>query len=113
MGKGKDEEREPFKATDIDAAKRNIETAVNDFADRWLPMPRFTEECEVMSQAQLRDAMGLRATWDIGDPWPNAEKMLMERGFRWHNLGGMRVMFLRERDGYKPDDGWEEAEEVE
>ena len=108
-----DEEKVPRKVTDIDAVKNNTEQAVEEFAERWLSMPRFTMDCEVMDQRQLRDAMGLRATVDIGDPWPKAEKLLIERGFRWHQLGGMRVMYLMEREGYEPDDGWSDGELLE
>lgn len=106
-------ESSPKKITDIDALEGNVEAAVAGFAERWVSMPRFTEMCEVMDQGQLRDAMGLRATIDTSDPWPTAEKMLLEHGFRWHWLGGMRVMFLQERDGFVPDTGWEEAKEVQ
>ena len=108
-----EQEKAPRKVTDIDAAKSNIQELVEAFADRWISMPRFDLGVEVMDVAQLRDAMGLRATIDIGDPWPSAEQALMAFGFRWHWLGGQRVMFLRERDGFIPDTGWEDAEEVE
>ena len=60
---------------------------------------------------QLRDAMGLRASFDIGDPWPAAEKQLLDLGFRWQMMGGQRVMYLKEKDGFEPDTGWQEAEE--
>ena len=106
------EESSPKKITDIKALEDNVAAAVMGFAERWMSMPRFTEQCEVMDQGQLRDAMGLRATIDTGDPWPTAEKMLLEHGFRWHWLGGMRVMFLQERDSFVPDTGWQDAEEV-
>ena len=106
-----EEEKTPRKVTDIDALAANVEAAVMAFAERWLPMPGFAAGVEVMDQRQLRDAMGLRATIDGGDPWPTAEKLLLEQGFRWHWLGAMRVMYLREKDGWMPDDGWEEAEE--
>lgn len=106
------EDKSPKKVTDIDAATDNIQSAVEAFAVRWISMPRFDIGVEVMDQRQLRDAMGLRATIDIGDPWPNAEKMLYEHGFRWHWLGAQRVMYLKERDDCVPDTGWEEAEEV-
>lgn len=99
--------------TDLEAIKDNTEQAVNAFAKRYLSMPRFTEHCEVMDQGQLRDAMGLRATFDSGDPWPRAEQLLIEQyHFRWHNLGGIRVMYLQERGGYEPDDGWNDGEEL-
>ncbi len=107
-----DEEKAPRKVTDIDAACYNIRNAVDDFAERWLSMPRFDIGVEVMDQRQLRDAMGLRATIDVGDPWPKAEQLLYEHGFRWHWLGSQRVMYLKERDGFVPDTGWEEAEEL-
>lgn len=108
-----DEEKLPSKVTDIEALKNNVEIAVAGFAERWVSMPRFTEFCEVMDQRQLRDAMGLRATIDAGDPWPQAEQMLLAMGFRWHWLGNMRVMFLQERDDFVPETGWQEGEIVE
>lgn len=102
------------KVTDIDAAGDNVETAVQMFNERWVSMPELDLNVEVMDVRQLRDAMGLRATMDVGDPWPTAEKMLMELGFRWHWLGAQRVMYLRERDDFIRcrDDGWEDGEEV-
>lgn len=110
MGKRKqqEEEKAPQSVTDIESLKNNVDTAVMDFAERYMPVPRFTEFCEVKDQRQLRDAMGLRAT-DAGDPWPQAEKQLLSLGFRWQWLGNSRVMFLQERDDYQPDDGWQEA----
>ena len=110
-----DDEQQNFHCTDIDALNDNVEKAVNDFALRYLSMPRFTERCEVMDQAQLRDAMGLRSTFEAGDPWPKAEQLLLEHNFRWHNLGGMRVMYVMERDDLVPSeqDDWQEADEVE
>lgn len=111
MSDGQD--KAPRKVTDIDAAGVNIEYAVNAFAERWLSMPQFVIGLEVMDQRQLRDAMGLRATMDVGDPWPRAEQLLYEHGFRWHWLGAQRVMFLRERDGWEPDDGWDDGVEVD
>lgn len=107
------EEKTPRKVTDIDAAGENIRTMVMAFNERWVPMPGFAIDVEVMSVGQLRDAMGLRASIDWGDPWPEAEKLLHEFGFRWHWLGGQRVMYLRERDDFVPDTGWEVPEEVE
>ena len=56
--------------------------------------------------------MGLRATMDIGDPWPKAELLLLDRGYKWHLLGGIRVMYVIERDGFIDAD-YAEAEEVE
>lgn len=103
----------PKRVTDVDALKDNVESAVESFAQRYLSMPRFTERCVVMDHGQLRDAMGLRATFEAGDPWPKAEELLMKHGFRWHMLGAMRVMYLQERDGYLEDDGWDYGEEVE
>lgn len=108
-----DDEKAPRKVTDIDALSENVRMAVDGFADRWISMPGFELGVEVMDVRQLRDAMGLRASIDWGDPWPSAEQELLRRGFRWHWLGGNRVMYLRERDGWAPDDGWEEPEEVE
>ena len=114
MSKAKDQQQDPsqFSVTDLEAMKDNTTQAVEAFAQRYLSMPRFTAECEVMDQGQLRDAMGLRSTFESGDPWPAAEKQLLEHGFRWHNLGGMRVMFLKERPEYEPDDGWNDGEEI-
>lgn len=106
------EEKFPSKVTDIEAAKDNIEAAVQAFARRWIPLPCPLWPCEVMDQGQLRDAMGLHASIDIGDPWPQAEKALLMAGFRWHSLGTSRVMFLRENADAIVDDGWEEAEEI-
>ena len=111
MEKG-EQEMTPMVVTDLDAIKDNAEQAVNAFAERWLSMPRFDIGVEVFDQARLRDAMELRATFDYGDPWPAAEKSLYAHGFRWHFLSGQRVMYLKERDGYKPDDGWNDGEEV-
>lgn len=113
MAKKHDDEQEkaPRKVTDIDAAKENIESAVYAFNERWAPMPQFAIGVEVMDQRQLRDAMGLRATIDTGDPWPAAEKLLLELGFRWHWIGGTRVMFVQERDNFVDED-WSEAEEI-
>lgn len=107
-----DEEKIPLRVTDIEAASDNIEAAVMAFSQQWEPAPQFAIGVEVMGVAQLRDAMGLRASFDWGDPWPAAEKRLLEMGFRWQSLSGQRVMYLREKDGFVPDTGWEEAEEV-
>ncbi len=107
----KEEDSSPKKVTDISAAESNITMAVQMFVDRWMPWPRFDLDVEIMDVGQLRDAMGLRASIDVGDPWPSAEKQLLDLGFRWQSLSGMRVMYLKERDEYKPDTGWEEAEE--
>lgn len=109
--KGSDENL-PKKATDIDDVLAVADSAVTAFADRWIPAPGFDVGVEVMDVGQLRDAMGLRATIDWGDAWPSVEKKLLESGFRWHWLGGMRVMFLREKDGWVIDTGWQEVEEV-
>lgn len=99
--------------TDIDALKDNTEDSVCAFAERFLSMPSFSERCEVMDKGQLRDAMGLRATFESGDPWPTAEKLLLERGFRWHWLGDRRVMYLMEREELVPsNNGWADAEEL-
>ena len=108
-----EEEKAPKKVTDIDAASDNIVSAVTAFIERWTPWPRFDIGVEVMDVGRLRDAMGLRASIDIGDPWPAAEKHLLDANFCWHWLGGQRVMFLKEKDGYAPDTGWEEAEEYD
>jgi hypothetical protein len=106
------EEKLPSKVTDIPAAQDNIDAAVTAFADRWISLPCMSLPCEVMDQGQLRDAMGLHATIDLGDPWPQAEKLLIQMGFRWHNLGSSRVMFLREREDAVIDNGWTDGEEV-
>lgn len=108
-----EEEKTPTKVTDISSAQANIEDSVAAFVQRWMPAPKFDIGVEVMDQGQLRDAMGLRATIDLGDPWPLAERQLLDSGFRWQWLNGLRVMFLREKDGYTPDTGWEDAEEYE
>lgn len=112
MARDDNEQKEPTWVTDIDALQVNATSAAMAFVDRWLSMPGFTEKCEVMDQAALRDAMGLRATLEYGDPWPAAEQILLGHGFRWHWLGDMRVMYLMEREGYEPDTGWEDGEEV-
>lgn len=116
MAKQYDDEQEqaPKKVTDIEAAKHNINDAVYAFNERWASAPRFGLDVEIMDQRQLRDAMGLRATIDTGDPWPAAEKLLLGLGFRWHWLGGMRVMFVQERDSFvQADDDWSDGEEVD
>lgn len=104
------EEKLPLKVTDIEAAKDNIDVAVEMFAERWISLPCMSLPCEVMDQGQLRAAMGLHPTIDLGDPWPQAESLLLKMGFRWHNLGGRRVMILREREDVIEDTGWEEIE---
>lgn len=110
---GKEQEQPPLKVTDIDAANDNISAAVHAFNEQWAPMPRFALGVEVMDQRQLRDAMGLRATFDIGDPWPAAEKQLLDLGFHWHWLGGVRVMFVQQRDSFiQADDDWTDGIEV-
>ena len=106
------EEMLPLKVTDITAAQDNIDMAVQNFAERWISLPYMSMPCEVMDQGQLRDAMGLHATFDLGDPWPQAENLLLSMGFRWHNLGGTRVMFLREREYAVIDNGWAVASEM-
>jgi len=113
MKKDEEEEKAPQKVTDIEAAISNIETAVYAFNERWAAMPRFALGVEVMDQRQLRDAMGLRANIDTGDPWPAAEQQLLQLGYHWHWIGGQRVMFVQERDSFvQTDDDWSEAEEV-
>lgn len=111
MAKEADEQDIPKKVTDIDALSENTTAAVIAFSERWIPMPGFGENVEVMDLGQLRDAMGLRVTFEAGDPWPTAEKLLLGMGFRWHWLGSQRVMYLKEKEDYQPDTGWEEAEE--
>ncbi len=104
-----EDEKKPLRVTDIDSAKNNIETMVYSFTKRWMPWPSFDLGVEVMDVGRLRDTMGLRATFDIGDPWPEAECMLLEQGFVWHWLNGQRVMYLKEKDGYVEETGWQEA----
>lgn len=113
LARDNDEEKTPRKVTDIDAVTDNITAAVMAFAQQWEPAPQFAIGVEVMGVAQLRDAMGLRASIDWGDPWPAAENYLLGMGFRWQSLSGQRVMYLREKDGFEPDTGWKEAEEYE
>lgn len=88
----------------------NYEDAVVAFSQQWLPMPGFDIGVEVMDVRQLRDALGVRASGDYGDAWPSAERLLLKSGFRWHMLNGQRVMYLKERDGFKPDTGWIDVE---
>lgn len=104
-----EDEKKPLRVTDIDSAKSNIETIVYSFTERWMPWPNFDLGVEVMDVGQLRDAMGLRVTFDIGDPWPEAERMLLEQGFVWHLLNGQRVMYLKEKGGYVQETGWQEV----
>ena len=107
------DEQAPKRITDIEAAKENIEAAVYTFNERFAPMPRFGMDVEIMDQRQLRDAMGLRATIDAGDPWPAAERLLTGLGFKWHWLGGLRVMYVQERDSFvQAEDDWCDGEEV-
>lgn len=106
-------EDKPMKVTDIEAAKMNIETMVNAFARRWMPWEEFDIGVEIMDVGQLRDAMGLRATIDLGDPWPEAERLLLDMGFCWQWLSGQRVMLLKEKAGYQPETGWQDAEEYD
>lgn len=108
-----DDDKAPLKITDIEALRNNIIMAVQAFNEQWVSIPSFTEDCIVMDIRQLRNAMGLRSTMEMGDTWPIAEQILLNYGFRWHWLGGSRVMFLRERDGFVQDTGWQEVEEIE
>lgn len=108
-----DDDKAPLKITDIEALLNNIIMAVQAFNEQWVSIPSFTEDCIVMDIRQLRNAMGLRSTMEMGDTWPIAEQILLNYGFRWHWLGGSRVMFLRERDGFVQDTGWQEVEEIE
>lgn len=86
--------------------------AVDAFAEKWISLPTLSMPCQVMDIGQLRDAMGIYATIDNGDSWPLVEKLLRERGFSWHQLGGSRVMYLRNRDELV-DSVWQNAEEVD
>ena len=106
-----EQEKLPVKITDIDAVDENIKAAVYEFNERWVSMPDFRMGVEIMDVRQLRDAMGLRATIDVGDPWPTAEKLLLEAGFRWHWLGNQRVMYVMERDSFRMRDEWENLDE--
>lgn len=101
----------PKKITDIEAARWDVEQSVCMFMHRWTPLAEFSIPCEVMDQGNLRDAMGLRATIDLGDPWPIAEQMLLSNGYLWHLLGTSRVMFLREREDLIAE-GYDDADEV-
>ncbi len=112
MKKVEKEELPPLKVTDLDAIKDNLSFAVECFAERWQSLPELRMPCEIMDQGQLRDAMGLRASMDYGDPWPEAERLLLKMRFRWHQLGDQRVMFLREREDACVDDGWSDGEEI-
>ena len=106
-----DDEQEVKRLMTVEEISESIEDRVAAFCQQYISLPRLMMPCEVMDIGQLRDAMGLRASIDWGDPWPSAEKQLHDLGFRWQSLSGMRVMYLKERDEYKPDTGWEEAEE--
>ena len=108
-----EEEKTPTKVTDISSAQANIEDSVAAFVQRWMPAPKFDIGVEIMDQGQLRDAMRLRAPHALRDPSPKPDRQLLDSGFRWQWLNGLRVMFLREKDGYTPDTGWEDAEEYE
>ncbi len=101
-----EEEAEQEVSVWLGDAQQNIEDAVMAFAKQWISMPGFDIGVEVMDVRQLRDAMGIRASDDYGDPWPSVERLLLDSGFRWHQMGGQRVMFLKERDGFVPDTGW-------
>lgn len=111
--KEKEKEEVLKNVTDIDALKGNAEAAVFAFKERWVPVPSFRLGVEVMDERQLRNAMGLRATQDAGDPWHAVEQLLLELGFRWHWLGTSRVMYLMEKDGFVEDASWKDADEVE
>lgn len=113
MARGEEEEEIPKKVTDIEAMQSNVTNAVAAFNEQWISMPRFSLDCTVMDCRQLRNAMGLRSTLEAGDAWPMAEQLLLHYGFRWHQLGGTRVMYLQERDSFIPDTGWQEAEKWE
>ena len=108
-----EEDKTPTKVTDISSAQANIEDAVAAFVQRWIPAPKFDIGVEVMDQGQLRDAMGLRATIDLGDPWFAADLQLLDCCFRRQWLNGLRVMYLKEKTYYTPDTGWQDAEEYE
>lgn len=94
-------------------AQQNMKDAVEAFSEQWISMPDFDIGVEVMDLRQLRDAMGIRATPDYGDPWPSVEQMLLRKGFRWHQMGGKRVMYLKEREGFVPDTGWDDGEPLD
>ena len=88
-----------------------IDERVTEFARRYIALPRMAMPCVVMDIGQLRDAMCLRVTPE-GDEWKAAEPMLRERGMMLQMMGGVRVMFLRERDDFVENDGWTPAIEV-
>ena len=89
-----------------------ITSAVTAFIERYQPLPYMSLPCLIMDQGQLRDAMGIFESPETGDGWGFAEKLLLEQGFRWHNMGGARVMILREREDFVDTFGWEEACDV-
>ena len=93
-------------------AQANIDDAIAAFVSQWMPWPRFDIGVEVKDMRQLRDMIGIRRSDDYGDPWPAVERKLLDAGFRWHVLGSLRVMYLKEKDDFAPDTGWEEGEEV-
>ena len=92
-------------------AQQNIEDAVAAFIRQWAAMPELDIGVAVIDKRQLRDMMGVRASDDYGDPWPSVERKLLDAGYRWHILGGQRVMFLKERDDFVYAD-WSDAEEM-
>lgn len=106
------EKKAPKTVTDIDAVHDNVKQAVESFAMQWEPAPKFAMGVEVMSVAQLRNALGLRASIDWGDPWPEAEQLLLQKGFRWQMLFGQRIMMVMEKPDFVPETGWEEAVEA-
>ena len=99
--------------TDLAALEDNASRAAQAFCERWISLPSLVFPCEVMSLPELRNAMGLRATFNGGDPWPAVESYLLSHGFEWHYLGSQRVMYLRARaDTIQVDvSDWQEAEE--
>lgn len=95
----------------LDDAQSNIDASIVAFTQQWIPWPKFNIGVEIMDMRRLRDIIGVRSSDDYGDPWPYVERALLDNGYRWRTLGSTRVMYVKERDEYEPDDGWEMAEE--
>ena len=108
----KDEQEGIKRLLTVQELAEGIDERVTAFAKRYVALPRMVIPCEVMDVGQLRDAMSLRVTPE-GDEWKAAEPLLEEHGMHLQMMGGMRVMFLRERDDFIEDDGWTQAEETD
>ena len=96
----------------VEELAETISDRVDDFARRYITLPRMVMPCEVMDVGQLRDAMSLRVTPE-GDEWKVAEQLLKEHGMHLQMMGGTRVMFLRERDDFIESDGYLLPEEID